>query len=164
MQIRIYGDDILRKKCKPVAKITDEEREIFDQMVKKMRESGGVGLAACQVGLNKQMLVVDMANQALKLANPKICRREGCQVIEEGCLSLPQIQVKVKRSKKLKVQALNEYNQLISLDAQDLLAIVLQHEIDHLHGKLIIDYLPWYKKLRAIKELRAKRKELKKRR
>ena len=160
MQIRIYGDDILRKKCKPIAKIGDEEREILDQMVKKMRESGGVGLAACQVGLNRQLLVVDLANKALKLANPKICKRAGKQVIEEGCLSLPQIQVKVKRSKKIKLEALDEHNQQIFIDAEDLLAIVLQHEIDHLHGKMIIDYLPWYKKIKAIKALKEYRRRM----
>lgn len=160
MQIRIYGDDILRKKCKPIAKIGDEEREILDQMVKKMRESGGVGLAACQIGLDKQLLVVDLANKALKLANPKICNRAGRQAIEEGCLSLPQIQVKVNRSKKIKLKALDENNQQVSVSAEDLLAIVLQHEIDHLRGRLIIDYLPWYKKIKAIKALKEYKRKM----
>lgn len=157
MEITIYGDDILRKKCQPVKSIGKEERQILEQMAQKMRQSGGVGLAACQVGINKQMLVVDFANQTLKLANPRIRKRQGTFSIEEGCLSLPEIVVKIKRAKKIKLEALNENNEKIVLDAEDLLAIILQHEIDHLNGRLIIDYLPWYKKTQAIKALKAKK-------
>lgn len=157
MQIRVYGDRILRTKCLAVRKISAQEQRIFDEMLAKMREGGGVGLAASQVGLNKQMLVVDIGKGVLKLANPKIRKRSGSQAIEEGCLSVPGILVKVKRAKNILLEALNEYNQKISLIAEDILAIVLQHEIDHLRGKLIIDYLPWHKKIVAINKLKSKR-------
>jgi peptide deformylase len=163
MEIKIYGDSILRKKCLAVAKIGDEEKQIFDSMVKIMRQSGGVGLAACQVGFNKQMLVVDCQGKALRLANPKIYQKKGSFAIEEGCLSVPDIKVRVKRFKNIKLKALNEYNQRIVLNAEDLLAVVLQHEIDHLRGKLIIDYLPWYKKVKAIRLLKSKRNQNKSR-
>ncbi|MBU2541569.1 MAG: peptide deformylase [Candidatus Omnitrophica bacterium] len=157
MQIKIYGDSILRKKCVAIREVADEEKRIFQEMVNLMREAGGVGLAACQVGLNKQMLVVDLGDKALKLANPKICLAQGSQSIEEGCLSLPEIRVKVKRAKKIKVKALNEHNQKITLSAEDLLAVVIQHEIDHLKGRLLIDYLPWYRRIGAMRKLKSKR-------
>ena len=157
MEIRIYPNTILRKKCLAVKEVGRQEQKIFEEMVKLMRQAGGMGLAACQVGLDKQMLVVDLGNKALKLANPKICKREASQSMEEGCLSLPEITVEVKRAEKIKLEAVNELNQLVSFNAEGILAIALQHEIDHLQGKLIIDYLPWYKKLKAIRKLKSKR-------
>ncbi|MEW6008562.1 MAG: peptide deformylase [Candidatus Omnitrophota bacterium] len=157
MEIKIYGDPILRKKCFTVKEIGEGELRIFDEMLQEMRKKGGVGLAACQVGINKQMLVVDVAGKILKLANPKILKRQGALAIEEGCLSLPEILIKVKRAKKINLEAINELNQKISLTCEDILAIVLQHEIDHLEGRLIIDYLPWYKKIKAIRKLKAKK-------
>jgi peptide deformylase len=158
MQIRIYGDKILRKKCLLVKAITDKERQIFDQMVAKMREHGGVGLAASQVGLNKQMLVVAWNNEIFRLANPKICKRQGKQAVEEGCLSVPEVVVKVKRAKRIALRALNDKNEAISFAAEDVLAVILQHEIDHLKGRLIIDYLPWHKRIAAIKKLKERAK------
>ncbi len=158
MEIKIYGDPILRKKCIKVKEIGQQELHLFDRMLAQMRQKGGVGLAACQVGINKQMLVIDVSGEVLKLANPKILSRHGAVAIEEGCLSLPQILIKVRRAKKINLEGINELNQKISLVAEDILAIVLQHEIDHLQGRLIIDYLPWYKRIKAIKKLKAIRR------
>ena len=146
-RIYIYGEPILRKKTKPVAQITQEEKQLFDEMLKMMHKAGGIGLAANQVGIDKQMCVVCLEDKTLKLANPKILKKNGADVLEEGCLSLPEITVKVKRAKKIICQALNESNELIKFEAAELLARVIQHEVDHLSGKLILDYAPPWQRL-----------------
>lgn len=120
---------------------------LFDEMLKVMHKVKGVGLAANQVGIDKQMCVVCVEDKVLKLANPKILKRKGTDIQEEGCLSVPQMTVKVKRAKQIVCEALNENNQLIRFEASDLLARAIQHEVDHLSGKLIIDYLPLWQKL-----------------
>lgn len=139
---------ILRKKCMQVDKITDEHIEFSDKMLQTMYEHKGVGLAAPQIGVLEQMIVIDVGTGPLKLINPQILKKDSRQCIsKEGCLSLTNISVDVKRSNQITVEAVNLRNEKIKIEAVDLLARILQHEIDHLHGKLIIDYLPWYKRL-----------------
>jgi peptide deformylase len=157
LKLRFYGDSSLRKRSRPLMKVTDEDRVILREMVDLMKISGGVGLAAPQVGINKQMLVADVGDGVVILINPRIRKKSGAEVFLEGCLSLPGISVKVKRAKKIVVTGLNEQNQKCSITASDLLACTLQHEIDHLRGRLIIDHVNFLARL----ELKKKLKELK---
>lgn len=154
-RIYIIGEPILRKKTKLIARITREEKQIFDEMLKVMRKAEGIGLAANQVGIDKQMCVVCVGDKVLKLANPKILMKKGCYIFEEGCLSLPGLTVKVKRAKDIICQALNENGELIKFGASELLARAIQHEVDHLSGKMIIDYAPLWQRLSLRKKIKA---------
>ena len=147
MEIVRIGHPALRKKTCKVLKVTDQERGMLEEMAKTMYLEGGVGLAACQVGINKQLAVIDIGDGLIKLINPTIVKKEGCETLEEGCLSVPETAVKVKRAKKVTVECLNDKGEVITIEAKGLLARVLQHEIDHLLGKLIVDYLSPIKKL-----------------
>jgi peptide deformylase len=154
--ILIFGEPILRKKAKPVKKMGEEERQILEAMAKLMYDAQGCGLAATQVGIDRQLFVVDVGGGPLKLANPKILKKEGFDVIEEGCLSLPGVLVKVKRPRKIWIECLDCDNKKVRFEAQDILSRALQHEIDHLRGKLIIDYAGLRQKLllkRRLKKL-----------
>lgn len=137
----------LRKKALKVLKISDEEKRILDEMAETMYLKGGVGLAACQVGIDKQLVVVDIGDGLMKLVNPVIIKKEGCEALEEGCLSVPEAVIKVKRAKKITIEYLNEKGEAMTMTAKGLLARVIQHEVDHLLGKLIVDYLSPIKKL-----------------
>lgn len=154
-RIYIFGEAVLRKKTHPVREITQVEKELFDEMLKMMHKAEGIGLAANQVGINRQICVVCVDNKVLKLANPRILKRKGSEVMEEGCLSLPAITVRVKRAKEIICQALNENNELIKFEAFDLLARAVQHEVDHLAGKMIIDYAPIWQKLALRRKFKA---------
>ena len=160
-KIKIFGDPVLRKKAKPVGKITSEHREILSQMAKSMYEYSGIGLAAPQIGISSQLIVVDIGEGLYKLVNPKIVKRQGRQSISEGCLSVPGVCIKVKRAKQVWVQAQDENSRWIEIEAKDLFACVLQHEIDHLKGKLIIDYASFLEKLRIKRKLAALKSKVK---
>jgi peptide deformylase len=154
-KIKTLGDPVLRRKAKPVEKITQEHSEILSQMAKAMHEGDGIGLAAPQIGISLQMIVIDVGGGLYKLINPKIVKREGFQAITEGCLSVPGVSVKVKRSKKVWVEAKDENNKPLEVEANDLFACAVQHEIDHLNGKLIIDYATFLEKIRIKRKLAA---------
>lgn len=139
-RIRKYGEPILRKQCTRVNSVGPREREILTWMARKMYEAEGIGLAAPQVGIVQQLIVVNVGEELIKLVNPLIILREGESVLEEGCLSFPGITVKAKRAKRVVVQGLNEEGKMVRIEGKDLLAHALQHEIDHLSGVLIIDY------------------------
>ena len=116
------------------------ERKILQQMAKTMYKAQGIGLAAPQVGIDLQLIVVDLGdNNPLKLVNPLILLREGDSVLEEGCLSLPEVTLAVRRPKRVMVEGWNEDGEIVKVEGEDLLAHVIQHEIDHLSGILIID-------------------------
>ncbi len=153
LRIRLFGDPELRKKAKRVKEVAQEHRDILSGMSRLMYASSGIGLASSQVGVDCAMIVVDIGQELYKLINPKIIKKEGLQVLEEGCLSVPGVCIKVKRAKMVVVQALNESGKLINLKAENLLACVLQHEIDHLKGKLIVDYTSFFDKLKITKKL-----------
>lgn len=159
LRIRVFGDPVLRKKVKPVSRITDNHRDALSLMARIMYDGSGIGLAAPQVGLSEAMIVVDIGSGLYKLINPKVVKKQGSQVIEEGCLSVPGVCVKVKRAKKIVVEALDEYAKPLKIKAEDLLACVLQHEIDHLKGKLIVDYASLFKKMRIAKTLEKLKKK-----
>lgn len=155
LKIRVFGDPVLRKKAKPVKRINSQQRQILSQMAQSMYEGGGVGLAAPQVGISAQLIIVDIGEGLYKLINPKIVKRQGRQAIQEGCLSVPGVCIKVKRAKQVWIQARDENNLPVEIEARDLFACVLQHEIDHLKGRLIIDYASFLEKLRIKRKLAA---------
>lgn len=141
LKIRLFEDTILRNKVPPLKEITEYHRGILSGMARLMYETSGLGLAAPQIGLSIPLIVVDAAGSGLyKLVNPKIIGQEGQFVMEEGCLSLPGVGIKVKRAKRITVEAQDESGKQVFIKAEDLLACVFQHEIDHLNGILIIDY------------------------
>lgn len=154
--LRIYKNKhpVLRKKCQAVSEVTIAEQRLFENMTSIMRRDRGLGLAAVQLGILKQMIVIDIGAGALELVNPRIVERKGRKkILKEGCLSLPGVFVCVSRRRCVSVRALDKSGKEVLIEAQDLLARVLQHEIDHLRGILIIDYLPWYKRLIIDKKL-----------
>lgn len=159
LKIRLFGDPVLRRRSVLVKEVTPRHRDILSKMAQLMYEASGIGLAAPQVGFNEDMIVVDTGSGLYKLINPKVTKREGSQVLEEGCLSIPGVCIKVRRAKKVLIKALDEYGNPLNLEAQDLFACVLQHEIEHLKGKLIVDYASFFEKLKIANKL----KELKKR-
>lgn len=159
LRIRIFGDPLLRKKSTPVKKVVLRHREALKDMARLMYDGEGVGLAAPQAGINEAMIVVDIGKGLYKLINPQIVKAQGSQVHQEGCLSVPGICVKVRRAKKIKLEALDEFGLPCNIEAEGLLACVFQHEIDHLKGKLIVDYATLLGKVKISKAL----KELKKR-
>lgn len=161
LKIRIYGDPVLRIKAAPVKVIKPAHRQVLSQMAQLMYESGGIGLAAVQVGVSEAMIVVDIGAGLYKLINPKIVEKQGSQAMEEGCLSVPGVCIKVKRAKKIVVKAIDEEARPVVLQAEDLLACVFQHEIAHLNGKLIIDYANFLDKIKNANALKALKKRSK---
>ncbi len=161
LRIRILGDPVLRKKSAQLKKVTLEDKELLSKMARLMYDDDGVGLAAPQVGINAAMIVVDIGKGLYKLINPKIVRAQGSQVNKEGCLSVPGVCIKVRRANKVKVEALDENAEPLCIEAEGLLACVFQHEIDHLSGKLIIDYAPLLEKIKIVKILKELRKKTK---
>ena len=161
LMIKKFPDPFLRKKASKVLKVTAQEKEILSEMARVMYLSQGVGLAALQVGINKQLAVIDVGNGLFKLVNPVIIKREGREVLEEGCLSVPGINVKVGRAKSVTVNFMDEDGNVRQFHADGLLARALQHELDHLAGILIVDYLNPVKKILLKRALGKKRKNRK---
>lgn len=137
--IREIGEEILTKTSKPVGKLTLRTKMLIDDMFDTMYESGGVGLAAPQVGILKQIVVIDIGEGPILLINPEILETEGEQTGEEGCLSVPGKSGVVTRPNYVKVKALDENMEEQILEGEGLLARAFCHEIDHLSGKLYVD-------------------------
>ena len=148
LDIKTYPDPVLRKECRQVKSITEMERKLFDEMLFTMKYFRGIGLAAPQVGVSKKMIVVEAQERVIKLADPEILDRTGMGSMQEGCLSVPGIMVNVKRPNKIVVKGLDEHGKLIQIKAEGLLARVLQHEIDHLRGRIIVDSMSILDKLK----------------
>jgi len=161
LTIRLFGDLALRRKVKYVNRITETHREALSEMARLMYAASGIGLAAPQVGINEGMIVVDVGSGLYKLINPKIVKKEGRQVMEEGCLSIPGVCIKIKRAKKILIKAQDENAKPLTIEAQDLLACVFQHEIEHLQGKLIIDHASLFQKMKIKKRLEELKKKVK---
>jgi peptide deformylase len=142
LDIRVLGDPILREETRPVEQITDELRTLVANMFETMQAAQGIGLAAPQVGRSERITVVDVGDKPMVLINPEIIRAEGKpKKAEEGCLSIPEVYGDVERPAKVHVRALDLDGKEFEIEADELLARCLQHEIDHLHGKLFIDYM-----------------------
>ena len=140
LEIKEYGDPVLREKALPVEEVTPEILNLIKDMAETMYTASGVGLAASQVGVPKRIILVDGEEDGLiVLINPMIIKSEGEVVAEEGCLSVPDIYSQVKRSSKVTIKALSENGDPIEITNEGLIARALQHEIDHLDGILFID-------------------------
>ena len=139
LEIKIYPETVLRKKCKDIEKIGEEEKRLAENMLKTMYKNNGAGLAAPQVGVLKKIIVIDVGQGPVILFNPKIVKKTGKTKSEEGCLSIPGVILNVKRAKKVEVEGLDQNNKKVNIKADNYLAYALQHEIDHLSGILILD-------------------------
>lgn len=151
LQILHYPDERLRKVAKPVAEVNDAIRRIVDDMFETMYAEEGIGLAATQVDIHQRIIVIDVSenrDQSLVLVNPELLEKSGKTGIDEGCLSIPDQRGFVPRAEKVKVRALDRDGNSFELEADDLLAICIQHEMDHLVGKLFVDYLSPLKRQR----------------
>jgi len=152
-----FPDDRLRKKAVPVPVVDESIRRLVDDMFETMYAAPGVGLAATQVNVQKRIVVLDVSeekNAPLCLINPEIVEKNGSEEMDEGCLSVPGIFEKVTRAETVKIRALDRNGEPFELDADSLLAVCIQHEIDHLDGKLFVDYLSPLKRQLIRKKLK----------
>jgi len=159
LKLSKYGSEVLREVAQPVEEITEEIRKIADNMLRAMYDSDGVGLAAPQVGISKRIIVFDpeplnMDSEPMALINPEIVERSGKADSEEGCLSVPDVRGEVGRAANVTVEALNLDGKKVRIEATDLLARILQHEIDHINGVLFVDHLSRLKKQLIKKHLK----------
>jgi peptide deformylase len=157
-----FPDPRLRTRAQPVEIVDVALRKLIDDMLETMYAAPGIGLAATQVNVHKRVLVIDISetrDQPLALINPELIKREGIEETEEGCLSVPGIYDKVTRAERIRVRALDREGKTIEFDADGLLAVCIQHEIDHLDGKLFVDYLSELKRTRIRKKLEKERKD-----
>lgn len=150
LDIRVLGDPILREDTKPVVEVTDELRALARNMFETMYIAKGIGLAAPQVGRTERLAVVDVDDNPLVIINPEIVHVEGKDKGEEGCLSIPDVYGDVERPARVHVRATGLDGEELEIEADGLFARCLQHEIDHLHGKLFIDYLSVLKRRSAM--------------
>ena len=156
LDILKFPDPRLRKKALPVTAVDASIRKISRDMFETMYEANGIGLAATQVDIQKRIIVLDISEQhdrPVCLINPEILNTEGQELSEEGCLSVPGFFETVKRAEKIKVRALDENGKTLEIQADGMLAVCIQHEIDHLEGKLFVDYLSALKRQRIRKKL-----------
>ncbi|GMV69982.1 MAG: peptide deformylase [Pseudomonadota bacterium] len=156
LEILHFPDPRLRRRARPVPQVSEAVRGMLDDMLETMYDAKGVGLAATQVDIHLRMLVADVSDerdQPLYLVNPEIVARDGLQESEEGCLSVPGVYEPVRRAEQIRVRALGRDGEALEFDADGLLAVCIQHEIDHLDGKLFVDYLSELKRQRIRKKL-----------
>ncbi len=162
LNILHYPDERLRRKAAPVARVDDRIRRLVDDMLETMYDAPGIGLAAVQVGELSRVVVIDVSedkNDPLVLINPEILHKEGEIRMEEGCLSVPSIYEPVTRARKVRARALDRDGRPFEIEAEDLLAVCIQHEIDHLDGKLFVDYLSELKRQRVRKKMEKRRRQ-----
>tara|TARA_R110002096_G_scaffold141847_1_gene296823 strand:+ start:969 stop:1505 length:537 start_codon:yes stop_codon:yes gene_type:complete len=156
LEILHFPDPRLRLKARPVTQVDDQVRQMVKDMYETMYQAPGIGLAATQVNIQLEVIVIDVSenkDQPLCLINPEIIDSSGTEEMQEGCLSVPGFYENVTRSERVKIQALNENGESFELEADDLLAVCIQHEMDHLQGKLFVDYLSPLKRQRIKKKL-----------
>ncbi|MCX5781749.1 MAG: peptide deformylase [Elusimicrobia bacterium] len=162
LKIYKYGEPILRQKCKPVEQINSQIKKLISDMFETMYNAPGVGLAAPQVGVSLNLCLIDPnidgKKQPIALINPKIVDKKGKIFEEEGCLSFPGILAKVKRFENIKVEAVNEKGLPIIVQGTGILSRIIQHEMDHLNGKLFVDYLSFFKRKKIESEIRKRKK------
>jgi peptide deformylase len=150
--IRVLGDPVLRQDTVPVTRFDDAFRVLVADMFETMYAAEGIGLAAPQVGRSERVAVLDVKGERYVIVNPEVVLTEGDERSEEGCLSIPEVYGDVDRATHIVVRAQDEHGAPIEIDATDLLARCLLHEIDHLHGKLFIDYFGYFKRRAAISQ------------
>jgi peptide deformylase len=137
--LRLEGDEILRKQSREIKNINERIKILADDMIETMKENDGIGLAAPQVGILKRIIVVDIGQGPLVMVNPDILEKDGEQIINEGCLSVPNKNGNVKRPEKLKVTYTDLEGDKHTIKTEGLLSVVISHEVDHLNGVLFID-------------------------
>jgi peptide deformylase len=163
LEILEFPDDRLRTVAKPVERFDDRLRELVRDMIETMYDAQGIGLAATQVNVHQRVLVADVSkeqDQPMVFINPEVIEREGKTEAEEGCLSVPGIFDKLStRSARIVVRALGRDGRPFEIEADGLLAVCIQHEMDHLEGKLFVDYLSELKRTRIRKKLEKERRD-----
>ena len=161
LKILQYPDERLHTVAVPVVQVTDKIRSLIQDMAETMYAAPGIGLAATQVDVHQRIIVIDTSethDQLLVLINPEIIASHGVSDYEEGCLSVPGIYGKVKRAEAVTVKALNAEGESFVLDANGLLAICIQHEMDHLVGKVFVEYWSQLKQIRTLAKLKKKQR------
>ena len=162
LNILHFPDPRLRTRAAPVTQVDDALRRLVDDMFDTMYEAPGIGLAATQVNVHQRVVVIDVSeekNEPRVFINPEILAREGVEQMDEGCLSVPGVYEAVERADRVKVRALNRDGQPFELETDGLLAVCIQHEMDHLEGKLFVDYLSSLKRERIRKKLEKLRRQ-----
>jgi peptide deformylase len=157
LDIVLYPEEGLREVCRPVVEMNDRISNLIDEMFYTMYDAPGIGLAAPQVAVQERIIVVDVSetkDQPIALINPEIIQSQGQIEWEEGCLSIPGAYGKVKRPSDILVRGLDRDGHDIEIEASDLTAVCIQHEIDHLNGKLFIDHLSGLKRTRALQKFK----------
>ncbi len=161
LNILHWPDDRLRIRAAPIDNVDGRIATMVDDMLETMYAAPGIGLAATQVDFHQRLIVIDTSeekNRPLVLINPEIVESEGEQAIDEGCLSVPGIYEPVKRAQHVLVRAIDREGNPFEIEAEDLLAVCIQHEMDHLEGKLFVDYLSQLKRQRIRKKLQKQQK------
>lgn len=156
LEVLTFPDERLRTVAKPVEEVNNDIKTLVSDMLETMRDEKGIGLAATQVNVHKRVVVMDVSedqNEPLVFINPEITHKDGTTVSEEGCLSVPNNYAKIDRAEHITVKALDKTGKPFELEADGLLAICIQHELDHLEGKLFVDYLSAMKRERIRKKL-----------
>ena len=162
LDILYFPDPRLRNKATPVEQVDDTIRTLVDDMLETMYGAPGIGLAATQVNVPRRVVVIDLSeegNQPLCLINPEILETRGDEEMEEGCLSVPGVYEMVQRAEWIRVRAMNRDGEPIEFETDDLLAVCIQHEIDHLDGKLFVDYLSALKRSRIKSKLEKQQRD-----
>lgn len=162
LEILHYPDKRLRTVAEPVDVVDNSIRALVDDMFETMYAAPGIGLAATQVNVHKQVIVMDLSaekNEPLCLINPEIVKTDGVEQTEEGCLSVPDIFEIVERAERVVIKALDKAGKAFTLEADGLLAVCIQHEIDHLQGNLFVDYLSPLKQMRVKKKIQKARRQ-----
>ena len=157
-----YPDPRLRTVAQPVAVVDDALRATIDDLFETMYAAKGIGLAATQANVHRRLMVIDISeehNQPMVFVNPEVSERDCVGVMQEGCLSVPGYYDDVERAQKIRVRALGRDGQPFELEAEGLLAVCIQHEIDHLNGRLFVDYLSELKRTRVRKKLEKERRQ-----
>jgi len=161
LDILHFPDPRLRTQAKPVAAVTDDIRKLVDDMLETMYQAPGIGLAATQVNVHQRVVVIDVSkeqDQPMVFINPEILDKQGVEAMDEGCLSVPGIYERVERADRVRMRALDRNGEPFEMETDDLLAVCIQHEIDHLEGKLFVDYLSQLKRMRIRKKLEKQRR------
>lgn len=156
LEVLHFPDTRLRTKAEPVSEVNDQIRAIVRDMFETMYSAPGIGLAATQVNIHQRIIVIDLSSeqdQPLCLINPELLASEGEEETQEGCLSVPGYFETVRRAEHIKVRALDEQGEAFELETDGLLAVCIQHEMDHLEGKLFVDYLSPLKRMRIRSKL-----------
>ncbi|MGD8429323.1 MAG: peptide deformylase [Ectothiorhodospiraceae bacterium] len=156
LEILHYPDPRLRTRAQPVKEVDDEVRKLVDDLLETMYDAPGIGLAATQVNVHRRVLVVDVSEEGdrpLAFINPEILARDGEEETQEGCLSVPGYYETVRRAEHIRVRALDRNGESFEMEAEGLLAVCIQHEVDHLDGKLFVDYLSELKRKRLRRKL-----------